>query len=108
MAFCSWFLTDDQDQLLGASFPQLNETGTDHSHSARMATWSLHVYAPQLANNGTLYADVHCSTMMSPHPGPMPQTKALMAEMGATANNFYIHTPICSSSSFPPFSFYFL
>ena len=48
-----WFLTDDQDQMLGASFPQLNETG------------------------------------------PMPQTKALMAEMGATANNFYIHTPIC-------------
>jgi hypothetical protein len=39
-------------QLLGASFPQLNETG------------------------------------------PMPKTKALMADMGATANNFYIHTPV--------------
>ena len=51
-----WFLTDDQDQMLGGSFPQINGTG------------------------------------------PMPKTKALMADLGATANNFYIHTPICCPS----------
>ena len=30
---------------------------------------------------------------------PMPKTKALMADMGATANSFYIHTPICNPVS---------
>jgi N-acetylglucosamine-6-sulfatase len=53
-----WFLTDDQDQMLGASFPIT---------SARGAT-------------------------------PMPKTKAKMADMGATATNFFIHTPICCPS----------
>jgi len=28
----------------------------------------------------------------------MPQTKALMADQGSTAANFYIHTPICCPS----------
>jgi len=51
-----WFLTDDQDQMLGGSFPQLN------GH------------------------------------GPMPKTKELMAQKGATAERFYIHTPICNPS----------
>lgn len=51
-----WFLTDDQDQLLGASFPLTSE-----------AT-------------------------------PMPQTKRLMQDMGVYAENWYIHTPICSPS----------
>jgi N-acetylglucosamine-6-sulfatase len=51
-----WFLTDDQDQLWGSSFPR--------------------------ALTGT----------------PMPKTKALMEEGGATADNWYIHTPICSPS----------
>ena len=51
-----WFLTDDQDQMLGGSFPELNGVG------------------------------------------PMPQTKALMANAGTTASNWYIHTPICSPS----------
>jgi N-acetylglucosamine-6-sulfatase len=51
-----WFLTDDQDQLLGASFPILNG-----------AT-------------------------------PMPKTKKLMQDQGAYAENWYIHTPICSPS----------
>ena len=51
-----WFLTDDQDQVLGGSFPQLGGVG------------------------------------------PMPKTKRMMADMGATAENFYIHTPICCPS----------
>jgi len=51
-----WFLTDDQDQMLGGSFPQLNGQG------------------------------------------PMPQTQELMAQEGATAERFYIHTPICNPS----------
>ena len=51
-----WFLTDDQDQELGASFP--NKGGVT----------------------------------------PMPKTKKLMEEQGATALNWYIHTPICSPS----------
>lgn len=51
-----WFITDDQDQLLGGSFPP--------------------------AMSGT----------------PMPQTKALMQDGGAHAENWYIHTPICSPS----------
>jgi len=51
-----WFLTDDQDQVLGASFPNVGG-----------AT-------------------------------PMPKTKRLMEEQGATATNWYIHTPICSPS----------
>ena len=29
---------------------------------------------------------------------PMPKTKALMADLGATATNFFIHTPICCPS----------
>jgi len=52
-----WFLTDDQDQMLGGSFPQLN--------------------------GGV---------------GPMPKTKIKMANKGSTAENFYIHTPICNPS----------
>jgi len=51
-----WFLTDDQDQMLGASFPP--------------------------ASGST----------------PMPKTQKLMADGGATASNWYIHTPICSPS----------
>ena len=51
----SWFLTDDQDQMLGSSFP---------THGAT----------------------------------PMPKTQALMADMGATATNFFVHTPICNPS----------
>jgi arylsulfatase A-like enzyme len=30
--------------------------------------------------------------------GPMPKTKAAMADKGATATNFFIHTPICNPS----------
>jgi len=52
-----WFLTDDQDQMLGGSFPQLNN------------------------NNG-----------------PMPKTYNKMSKQGATAENMYIHTPICNPS----------
>lgn len=51
-----WFLTDDQDQLLGGSLPP--------------------------ALTGT----------------PMPKTKALMQDGGVYADNWYIHTPICSPS----------
>ena len=51
-----WFLTDDQDQKLGGSFPM---------------------------HNGV---------------GPMPKTKALLADKGATATNWFIHTPICCPS----------
>jgi hypothetical protein len=51
-----FFLCDDQDQMLGASFPTLNG-----------AT-------------------------------PMPKTEALLAHKGATATNFFIHTPICCPS----------
>lgn len=51
-----WFLTDDQDQKLGGSFP-----------------W----------HNGV---------------GPMPKTKALLADKGATATQWFIHTPICCPS----------
>ena len=54
-----FFLTDDQDQLLGGSFPPTVE-GPD----------------------GSLVS-------------PMPKTKALMANAGSTAENFFIHTPIC-------------
>mmetsp|Transcript_146131 Transcript_146131/g.207128 ORF Transcript_146131/g.207128 Transcript_146131/m.207128 type:complete len:535 (+) Transcript_146131:75-1679(+) len=54
-----FFLTDDQDQVLGGSFPLT-------------------------ASNGA-------ST-------PMPRTKALIADKGATATSFYIHTPICCPS----------
>eukprot|EP00658_Telonema_sp_P-2_P079456 TRINITY_DN7683_c0_g1_i12.p1 TRINITY_DN7683_c0_g1~~TRINITY_DN7683_c0_g1_i12.p1 ORF type:complete len:451 (+),score=97.42 TRINITY_DN7683_c0_g1_i12:219-1571(+) len=52
------FLTDDQDQMLGGSFP---------------------ITSPGAAT-------------------PMPRTKALLAEQGATATNFFIHTPICCPS----------
>eukprot|EP00927_Polykrikos_kofoidii_P025765 TRINITY_DN23087_c0_g1_i1.p1 TRINITY_DN23087_c0_g1~~TRINITY_DN23087_c0_g1_i1.p1 ORF type:complete len:582 (-),score=64.81 TRINITY_DN23087_c0_g1_i1:25-1770(-) len=52
-----WFLTDDQDQLLGGSFPTTRGGAT-----------------------------------------PMPKTKALMQDGGARADNWYIHTPICSPS----------
>jgi arylsulfatase A-like enzyme len=52
----AFFLTDDQDQMLGGSFPTLNG-----------AT-------------------------------PMPQTRSLLAEQGATAGNFFVHTPICCPS----------
>ena len=48
-----YFVTDDQDQMLGASFPE---------------------------HGGV---------------GPMDKTKRLMAQAGATAVNFFIHTPIC-------------
>ena len=51
-----WFLTDDQDQKLGGSFPQ---------------------------HNGV---------------GPMSKTKRVLADMGATATNWFIHTPICCPS----------
>ena len=51
-----WILTDDQDQMLGASFP--------------------------IVNGST----------------PMPQTKALLADKGATASQMFIHTPICCPS----------
>lgn len=51
-----WFLTDDQDQMLGASFP--------------------------IINGAT----------------PMPKTKKFMQDQGAFAENWYIHTPICSPS----------
>merc|ERR1719399_1034900 len=51
-----WFLTDDQDQVLGASFP--------------------------LTSGAT----------------PMPKTKKLMQDEGMYAENWYIHTPICSPS----------
>ena len=47
---------DDQDQMLGGSFPEIGGVG------------------------------------------PMPQTKAILAEAGSTALNFYIHTPICCPS----------
>ena len=50
------FLTDDQDQKLGGSFP-----------------W----------HNGV---------------GPMPKTKALLADKGAMATQWFIHTPICCPS----------
>ena len=46
-----YFLTDDQDQMLGSSFP--------------------------VHNNVT----------------PMPKTEQKMAAAGATATNFFIHTP---------------
>lgn len=51
-----FFLTDDQDQMLGGSFP--------------------------------------------PHNGitPLPKTNSQLAEKGATATNFFIHTPICCPS----------
>ena len=52
----AFFLTDDQDQMLGGSFPTL-----------------------------------HGAT-------PMPQTRSLLAEQGATAGNFFVHTPICCPS----------
>ena len=51
-----WFLTDDQDQMLGASFPLVGDST------------------------------------------PMPKTQKLMQQQGATATNWYIHTPICSPS----------
>jgi arylsulfatase A-like enzyme len=51
-----YILTDDQDQMLGSSFP---------------------------IHNGVT---------------PMPQTQKIMAEQGATATNFFIHTPICNPS----------
>merc|ERR1719482_1291295 len=51
-----WFLTDDQDQLLGGSFP--------------------------IKDGAT----------------PMPKTKRLMQDEGVYAENWYIHTPICSPS----------
>lgn len=56
-----WFLTDDQDQMLGGSFP------------------------PTTTVNGDTAT-------------PMPKTLALMANQGATASNFFIHTPICCPS----------
>ena len=49
-----WVLTDDQDQMLGGSFP------------------------PTAPNGAT----------------PMPKTKKLMVDGGATAINFFIHTPV--------------
>eukprot|EP00656_Telonema_subtile_P048842 TRINITY_DN5929_c0_g1_i1.p2 TRINITY_DN5929_c0_g1~~TRINITY_DN5929_c0_g1_i1.p2 ORF type:complete len:255 (+),score=60.56 TRINITY_DN5929_c0_g1_i1:177-941(+) len=52
------FLTDDQDQMLGGSFPVSSPGGAT----------------------------------------PMPQTKELMADAGATATNMFIHTPICCPS----------
>jgi hypothetical protein len=51
-----FFLTDDQDQKLGGSFPMLNGVG------------------------------------------PMPKTQKLLVEAGATAKNWFIHTPICCPS----------
>jgi N-acetylglucosamine-6-sulfatase len=53
-----FFFTDDQDQMLGSSFPRA-------------------------APNGAT---------------PMPRTRALMEDMGAMANNMFIHTPICCPS----------
>ena len=50
------FLLQDQDQLLGGSFPNIGDVT------------------------------------------PMPQTKRLLADAGITAENWYIHTPICSPS----------
>ena len=52
-----WFLTDDQDQMLGGSFPSTFGENT-----------------------------------------PMPKTRELMVDQGATALNFYVHTPICCPS----------
>ena len=52
------FLTDDQDNLLGGSFPATSPNGAT----------------------------------------PMPKTKQVLAEQGATAENFFIHTPICCPS----------
>ena len=52
----AFVITDDQDQMLGGSFPTL-----------------------------------HGAT-------PMPQTRSLLAEQGATAGNFFVHTPICCPS----------
>ena len=52
-----FFLTDDQDQLLGGSFP----------------------ISP--FNKGAT---------------PLPNVQKLMVEEGATATNFFIHTPICA------------
>ena len=46
------FLTDDQDNLLGGSFPATSPNGAT----------------------------------------PMPKTKQVLAEQGATAENFFIHT----------------
>lgn len=51
-----WFLTDDQDQMLGGSFPMLNGVG------------------------------------------PMPKTQRRLADEGAMAENWFIHTPICAPS----------
>ena len=51
-----YFLTDDQDMLLGGSFPEIGGVG------------------------------------------PMFQTKRLLSEKGTTAENFYVHTPICNPS----------
>jgi len=51
-----WFLTDDQDQMLGGSFPM---------------------------HNGV---------------GPMPKTQKRLADEGAMAENWFIHTPICAPS----------
>lgn len=51
-----WFLTDDQDQKLGGSFPMLNKVG------------------------------------------PMPKTQKVLVEAGVTAENWFIHTPICCPS----------
>ena len=48
------FLTDDQDQMLGGSFPQ--------------------------------------------HYPHMPKAQRLLADEGATATNFFVHTPICCPS----------
>lgn len=53
-----WFVTDDQDQMLGSSFPRVAPGGAT----------------------------------------PLPKTKALMQDLGATAENFFIHTPICNPS----------
>ena len=53
-----YFLTDDQDQVLGGSFP------------------------PRAPGGAT----------------PMPKTNAKMALAGATATNFFVHTPICNPS----------
>ena len=57
-----FFLTDDQDQLLGGSFP----------------------ISP--FNKGAT---------------PLPNVQKLMVEEGATATNFFIHTPICASLPAP-------
>lgn len=52
------FLTDDQDQMLGGSFPPTDPGGAT----------------------------------------PLPKTKKLLADAGATATNFFVHTPICCPS----------